>query len=111
MSCFGSYKNFQPISFTLPGYDLARGEVGGFHLGLVGFILGLKILLSLIFLDLIFYLLKFMFLGSHVAYLLFIYLKSSKLYKVTHPTRGVLRLKEYMHTEFIYKKYQVIKEI
>ena len=42
---------------------------------------------------------------------LFLYLKSSKLYKVAHPTRGVLRLNKYMYTKFIYKKYQGIKEI
>ena len=41
---------------------------------------------------------------------LFIYLKSLKLYKVAHPTRGVLRLKEYVYTKFINKKYQGIKE-
>ena len=42
----------------------------------------------------------------------FIYLfKILKLYIVAHPIRGVLRLKEYMYTKFIYKNYQGIKEI
>ena len=34
---------------------------------------------------------------------LFIYFKSSKLYKVAHPTRGVLTLEEY--NKFLCKKY------
>ena len=43
---------------------------------------------------------------------LFIYLfKILKTIQVAHPTRGALRLKEYMYTKFIYKKWQGIKEI